>query len=193
MRTHTRTKVVIINGVPQSGKDTFANLVKEYCDENECANVLNLSSVDPIKEALVGFGWDGTKTDDVRSIISSIKRIWVSAQNGPTMFMMNNILNFHMQHIGDDNIVFCHIREPEEIKKLVNIVYGMDMVGIDVLTLLVIREGLDESAGVRTIDSDNPCTISDYPYDLAVYNNGHDLAKYREEASNFVDELLYFH
>lgn len=188
----TRTKVVIINGIPQSGKDTFVKFVKDYCDENEYANVLNLSSVDPIKDALMGFGWDGvTKSDHIRDVISNIKKIWISSQNGPTMFMMNNILSFHLQHIGDDNIVFCHIREPEEINKLVNIINGMDVVGIDVLTVLIDRGNYitsDNNKDVRY--SDNPDVIAYYPYDMKIRNSS-DLSNYNDKACNFVDDLFY--
>ena len=136
----TRTKVVIINGTPQSGKDTFVELATDYCNMDESANVLNLSSVDPIKNALIGFGWSGEKTHEIRDILMGIKKIWIVAQNGPTMFMMNNILQFHMLHVGEDNIIFCHIREPEEIDKLVNAISGMDTMGIEIMTLFIIRE-----------------------------------------------------
>jgi hypothetical protein len=120
----TRTKVIIINGVQESGKDSFVKLAESYCNMNESANVLNLSSVDPIKNTLESFGWDGEKTEEVRDIIAGIKKIWIGAQNGPTMFMMNNILAFHAANIEEDNIVFCHIREPEEIAKFIRATDG---------------------------------------------------------------------
>lgn len=183
---HTRTKVIIINGAPQSGKDTFANLAGEYCDLNEIANVFNLSSVEPIKDMLEAFGWDGEKTDDVRNIISNIKKIWISAQNGPTMFLMHNILQFHMAHTGEDNIIFCHVREPEEIDKIKNAIAGMDTMGIDIMTMFIIRNnGTNENA----CDSDNPKLISKYSYDKIIYNN-EDLAKYDEKICSFIEELF---
>lgn len=183
----TRTKVVIINGAPQSGKDTFAKLAIDYCNMDESANVLNLSSVDPIKDVLIGFGWDGEKSDNVRDIIANIKQMWISAQNGPTMFMMNNIIHFHTQHVEEDNIVFCHIREPEEIDKLKKIITGMEAVGIEIITLFLVRGDSVVNDGVR--DSDNPDLISKYPYDKIIYND-EDLAKLDEKVCSFIDELL---
>ena len=184
----TRTKVVIINGAPQSGKDTLVELATDYCNMEECANVLNLSSVDLIKDTLRGFGWDGNKTNDVRNIIAGIKKIWVFAQNGPTMYMMNNILQFHMSHVGEDNIVFCHIRESEEIDKLKNAISGMDTMGIDIMTLLVIRKNnyldVDELS-----DSDNPRNIARYEYDHIIYNDS-DLASYDYKVCEFIDKIL---
>lgn len=186
--TKTRTKVVVINGAPQSGKDTFVDLATKYCDMDESANVLNLSSVDIIKGALASFGWDGEKTDEVRNIISAIKKIWISAQNGPTMFLMNNILKFHEEYVGEDNIVFCHIREPEEIGKLEDIMRGMNVVGIDFMTLLIIRvkDAIDTD---NLSDSDNPTKIMEYPYDEVIYNDS-DLATYDDKVCKFIDKIL---
>ena len=181
-----RTKVIVINGAPQSGKDTFVHLASEYCEMNEYANVLNLSSVDPIKNTLARFGWDGEKTDEVRNIIASIKQIWISAQNGPTMFMMNNIIQFHIAHVGEDNIIFCHVREPDEIKKLVNAISGMDTMGIDIKTMYIIRKGNNPDS---TCSSDNPLLIRDYIYDIYIYNNG-DLAQYDAKVCEFIDKIL---
>ena len=56
MRFTTRTKVVIINGKPQSGKDTFCKYAQGYCDDDESANTLIISSVDPLKEMLTQLG-----------------------------------------------------------------------------------------------------------------------------------------
>ena len=184
----TRTKVIIVNGLPRCGKDTLVELATDYCNMNEYANVLNLSSVDPIKSSLAGFGWNGEKTDDIRDIIMKIKDIWISAQNGPTMYMMNNILQFHISHVGEDNFVFCHIREPEEIEKLVNAISGMDTMGISIMTLFIIR-GDTQNTEENTRFSDDPMIISKYPYDRVILNDG-DLAEYDAKVCEFIEELL---
>ena len=72
-----KTRVIIINGVAESGKDTFVEYVSQYCQMDDSANVLNLSSVGPIKDMLMGFGWDGDKIFKVRDCISLIKDIWI--------------------------------------------------------------------------------------------------------------------
>lgn len=185
----TRTKVVIINGTPGSGKDTLVELAIDYCNMEECANVLNLSSVNPIKDVLTGFGWDGTKTAEIRNILSSIKSIWISAQNGPTMYMMNNILQFHMSHVGEDNIVFCHIREPEEISKLEDAITGMSTMGIDIMTLFIIRKNNPLDTEMDICCSDDPQIISKYPYDEVIFNDG-DLAEYDAKVCEFIEKLL---
>lgn len=185
----TRTKVIVINGAPQSGKDTFVELAASYCKDDESANVLNLSSVDPIKDVLKGFGWDGMKSYEIRDVISLLKHIWIDAQNGPTMFLMNNILQFHMSHVGEDNIVFCHIREPKEIRKLVNVISGMEIMGIEIMTMYIRRDSVSSCITDDVRDSDNPRVISQYPYDRIIFND-EDLAKYDEKVCAFIDELL---
>lgn len=191
MRFTTRTKVVIINGKPQSGKDTFCGFARGYCDDDESANTLIISSVDPLKEMLAQLGWDGTKTDEIRDMLMCMKQLWVQNQDGPTMFLFNNILEFHKACTGEDNIVFVHIREPEEIKKLVNALTGFESMGIDVISLLVIRESGEDTpnqpAGTRR--SDDEALINSYEYDVTI-NNDDDLIKLQELAAEFVDKLL---
>lgn len=191
MRFTTRTKVVIINGKPQSGKDTFCKYAQGYCDDDESANTLIISSVDPLKEMLTQLGWDGTKTDKIRDMLMDMKQLWVQNQDGPTMFLFNNILEFHKAYTGEDNIVFVHIREPEEIKKLVNALTGFESMGIDVISLLVIRKGEEDTPNqpAETRRSDDEALINSYKYDVTI-NNDEDLIKLQELAAEFVDKLL---
>ena len=191
MRFTTRTKVVIINGKPQSGKDTFCKYAQGYCDDDESANTLIISSVDPLKEMLTQLGWDGTKTDKIRDMLMDMKQLWVQNQDGPTMFLFNNILEFHKTCTGEDNIVFVHIREPEEIKKLVNALTGFESMGIDVISLLVIRKGEEDTPNqpAETRRSDDEALINSYKYDVTI-NNDEDLIKLQELAAEFVDKLL---
>lgn len=191
MRFTTRTKVVIINGKPQSGKDTFCKYAQGYCDDDESANTLIISSVDPLKDMLTQLGWDGTKTDKIRDMLMDMKQLWVQNQDGPTMFLFNNILEFHKACTGEDNIVFVHIREPEEIKKLVNALTGFESMGIDVISLLVIRKGGEDTPNqpAETRRSDDEALINSYEYDVTI-NNGEDLIKLQELAAEFVDKLL---
>ena len=191
MRFTTRTKVVIINGKPQSGKDTFCKYAQGYCDDDESANTLIISSVDPLKEMLTQLGWDGTKTDKIRDMLMDMKQLWVQNQDGPTMFLFNNILEFHKACTGEDNIVFVHIREPEEIKKLVNALTGFESMGIDVISLLIIRESGEDTPNqpTETRRSDDETLINSYEYDVTI-NNDEDLIKLQELAAEFVDKLL---
>lgn len=191
MRIYTRTKVVIINGKPLSGKDTLCDIAIEYCNDDKSANAIKISSVDPLKQMLMQLGWDGTKDDVIRDVLMNMKQIWVGAQNGPTMFLFNNILEFHKMYNGEDNIVFVHIRESEEIEKLVNALTGFESMGIDVISLLVIRKGGEDAPNhaeaVRR--GDDEALINSYKYDKIMYNDG-TLLEWHDKTMKFVDELL---
>ena len=140
---------------------------------------------------LTQLGWDGTKTDKIRDMLMDMKQLWVQNQDGPTMFLFNNILEFHKACTGEDNIVFVHIREPEEIKKLVNALTGFESMGIDVISLLVIRESGEDTPNqpAETRRSDDEALINSYEYDVTI-NNDEDLIKLQELAAEFVDKLL---
>jgi len=69
--------VVIINGVGESGKDTFVNLCAEH------ATVFNLSTVDKVKDVATLFGWQGDKTPEDRKLLSDLKDAWTKYNNGP--------------------------------------------------------------------------------------------------------------
>ena len=105
--------------------------------------------------------------------------------------MMYNILEWHRQYAEEDNIVFCHIREPEEIDKLKNVLSGMSTIGIDVMTVFIIRGGniVNGCDADSMRDSDNPKLISQYPYDRIIYNDG-DIAEYDDKVREFINELL---
>lgn len=181
-----KTRVIIINGVPTAGKDTFVQMVADYCNIDESANVFNISSVEPIKDMLVGFGWNGDKSDSIRDIIASIKKLWIATQNGPTTFLFTNIYQYHMMHADEDNIIFCHVREPIEIDKLVNIFAGMEIMGIEARTILVDRTSAHSDTSISSDDIEN---ITNYKYDSYIYNNG-TLDHLKEMARNFCRYML---
>lgn len=187
----TRTKVVIINGLPQSGKDTFCEFACGYCNDDESANTMVISSVDPLKNILSQLGWDGKKTDKIRDMLAGLKELWTEYQNGPTMFLFNNIFEFHKTFTGEDNIAFVHIREPEEIKKLVDVLSGFQTLGIDVISLLVIRESGEDTQNqpADTRRADRADSINSYDYTHTIHNND-DLPHLQELAAEFVDKLL---
>ena len=59
--------IVIINGTGGSGKDTFIDFVKKH------AKVVNVSSVDFVKEVATLAGWQGEKSKEARKFLSDLK------------------------------------------------------------------------------------------------------------------------
>ena len=60
--------VIIINGKGGVGKDTFIQLCQNYSDD-----IVNISSVDFVKEVAHFCGWQGEKDVSARKFLSDIK------------------------------------------------------------------------------------------------------------------------
>ena len=63
-------EIVVINGSGGVGKDTFV----QFC--NEYTPIMNISSVDKVKEAAkVLAGWNGEKDEKSRKFLSDLKEL----------------------------------------------------------------------------------------------------------------------
>lgn len=62
-------KIIVINGLPKSGKDTFASFASKY------ATTTNFSSVDFVKEVAKFAGWNGVKDLKARLFLSKLKEL----------------------------------------------------------------------------------------------------------------------
>ena len=56
-------RIVIINGSGGCGKSTFIKLCRDICDQLKGKTVIELSTVDYVKEVAQYCGWDGSKTE----------------------------------------------------------------------------------------------------------------------------------
>ena len=113
---------IVINGAGGVGKDTLCELASKHF------KVKNISSITPIKEIAALCGWDGTKDNKARKFLSDLKQLCVDYNDYPTLWAKARYDEFLL---GDEEIMFVHIREPEEIKKFV------DATGGEAKTLLV--------------------------------------------------------
>ena len=103
-------QIVIINGTGGCGKDTFVSFVSKY------KRVYNFSSIDKVKEIAKLIGWDGGKTDKDRKFLSDLKKL-TTEYNDMAFNSIKDAINIFKN--SDDEIMFIHIREPEEIKRAV--------------------------------------------------------------------------
>lgn len=100
-------KYVIINGKPSSGKDTTVR----QCEILR-HNVSNMSTVDFVKNVAKTCGWDGKKDERGRRFLSDLKDAMTKYDDLPIKNILRGI------EMVDNQIVFIHCREPQEIKKL---------------------------------------------------------------------------
>lgn len=141
-------RIVIINGTGGSGKDTFVEYTSRYC------KVFNFSSVDKVKEIARMVGWNGGKTEKDRKFLSDLKKLTTEYNDMAFESIKGAVKKFKE---SDDEIMFIHIREPEEILRAVKT--------FDAKSLLVRRAGLDI---ITSNYSD--ASVENYNYDYIVEN-----------------------
>lgn len=168
--------LVVINGPPGAGKDTFVECCKEILGNN----CFNISTVDPIKEIAKICGWDGTKTAENRKFLSELKRVLTEWNNFPYRITMQRIMNYMVAGEGKDPskpiVIFVHCREPEEIDKF-KLMHSA-------VTLIVHRPFSDQVAQSNPSDAN----VFNYAYDYEVYNDG-TIDDLRLKAQAFLNEL----
>ena len=121
--------IVVINGTGGCGKNTFIKLISKY------KKVYNFSSIDKVKEIARIIGWDGTKDEKSRKFLSDLKNLTKEYNDMPYNCTKEAIEEFKN---SDCEIMFIHIREPEEIKRIVD-TFGAK-------TLFIKRENLNSFA-----------------------------------------------
>lgn len=157
--------IIIINGTGGSGKDTFVEFVSKY------TSVVNFSSVDKVKEVATVGGYDGGKTEKDRKFLSDLKALLEEYNDMPFRSMAEVVDKFRET---DEEILFLHIREPENIERAVN--------EFDAETLLVKRVGLEN---ITSNYSD--ANVDNYDYDYRVENDT--LEELEEQAILFIEKL----
>lgn len=157
--------IVVINGTGVCGKDTFIKLISKY------KRVYNFSSIDKVKEIARIIGWDGTKDEKSRKFLSDLKNLTKEYNDMPYNCTKEAIENFEN---SDCEIMFIHIREPEEIKRIVD-TFGAK-------TLFIKRENLNE---ITSNSSDG--RVSKYKYDYSILNTT--LEEYEKKACEFINWL----
>lgn len=171
-----KTKIVlVINGAGRSGKDTLCDITQGIYD-NFDFNVLNISSVDQVKECAKMLGWDGvSKTEVDRKFLSDLKDLSTQYCDAPLKYESKKVEDFY--RLSTSGILFIHIREPQEIKKLVNR-YP------EIKTVLVRNKNAPKIAGNHA-----DANVENYQYDYYIDNNG-TLDEYKETVLSFIDNLI---
>ena len=101
---------IVINGAGGVGKDTLCDLTAKSF------KVHNISTIDPIKKIAKLCGWRGEKDDKARKFLSDLKSVSVAYNDYPTEWAYKQYKKFLK---SENEVMFIHIREPEEIEKFV--------------------------------------------------------------------------
>lgn len=160
-------KVIVINGMPRSGKDTFVSFASKY------ATTTNFSSVDFVKDVARFAGWSGEKDPKSRLFLSKLKELLTEYDDIPYKKIAEEICWFKNQ--PEQELLFVHIREPEEIARIVR--------DFGAMTVLVKRAN-----NQQIVSNDSDKYTESYNYDF-VLNNDSDLDALDAKARGFVNYL----
>lgn len=158
-------QIVVINGTGGCGKDTFVDLCKKYI------SVYNFSSIDKVKEIAKIIGWTGKKTEKDRKFLADLKKLTTDYNDMAFNSIKEAIDIFNN---SSDELMFIHIREPEEIKRVVDLFKAK--------SLLIKR------IGQKLITSNNSdASVENYDYDYIIENTT--LKEYENKAKKFIEDL----
>ena len=158
--------IFIINGIGTSGKDTFVN----FCSLSRF--VKNYSTIDSIKKWAEFIGYNYTKSDKDRKFLSDLKFILKNYNDFPYKETIKVIKEFNDSYY---DILFIHIREIDEIKRIKEI-YP------EIKTILV----KNDKVPIPNNDSDKQ--VFDYEYDYIINNNS-TLEDLEKTAEKFIKSL----
>lgn len=171
-------KIVVINGVGGSGKDTFVftvdDLLKKIINPSLFANdsvsiVKNISTIDCVKHAAMRLGWKYSDKDDrSRKFLSEIKKLSCAYNDMPYQDCRQKI------YLGNYKICFVHCREPEEIQRFKD--------EFKATTLLITRHSVDIP------DNSSDRNVFNYEYDMYINNDG-SFADLKKEAIKFIKNM----
>ena len=153
--------IIIINGYGGSGKDTFVEFVSKY------NKVYNFSSVDKVKEIAKIIGWNGEKDEKSRKFLSDLKKLTTDYNDMSFNSIKEAVNNFNS---SDNEIMFIHIREPEEIKRAV--------LEFNAKTLLIKRDDIN-----KITSNYSDASVENYNYDYVINNTT--LEELEKQAKNF--------
>jgi len=142
-----KKQVIIINGAGGVGKDTLISSAAQVF------KVRNVSSVELVKQAALVGGWNGEKDARGRELLIALKNAFVIYDDLPMKYCLEQYKEFQS---SDEQIMFVHIREPQEIARF------KEKAGAK--TLLVVRR--DQKKWGQNIDDMCDC----YNYDI-IFNN----------------------
>jgi len=175
-------KIIIVNGTPQSGKDTFADYIKKICIENNYY-FDNISTVDYIKEiAKNNFSWNGIKDEKGRQLLSDLKNASINYNDGPFKYVRSLISKKIYDKLDQDNKFYfiIHCREIPEIKKI------KDYYQNNCITVFIDRPFIETE---NTCYCDKKENLQNYNYDYKIENTK-DLKSFYNEIEVFVRKYL---
>lgn len=144
--------ILVVNGKPRAGKDTFALILNEYY------SVYKYSIIDKIKTIAIDCGWRGGKTEKDRKFLADLKDLTDAYSDVSFNDILDKIADF-VDDIIEEDILIIDMRSPEDIDRLKELV--------DVITVYIDNENIED-----VLSNHADANVEQYDYDFVVSNNG---------------------
>lgn len=144
--------ILIVNGKPRAGKDTFASLLNQY------ASVYKYSIIDKVKAIAIDCGWTGGKTERDRKFLSDLKMLTTEYSDMSFNDILEKIGEFYDDKIKED-ILIIDMRESDDIERLMEL--------CDVTTVFIENDNVPD-----VISNEADANVYDFNYDYYISNNG---------------------
>jgi hypothetical protein len=174
--------IVIINGYPRSGKDTFVDMVKNFANDGD-QKVVSISSISFVWEWLKSLGAPmDNKSEKERKLAADVK----SALEDYDFLSTRQVMQTALELLLKEKVqtVFIHMREPRSImfaKQMVR-----DIKGLNLITLFVDRPSLRSRDFGNAADRE----VELMRYDHCITNDG-SLGQLDSKAVCFAREHLW--
>lgn len=171
--------VIILNGPPRAGKDTFIAMLQKHLLATGI-DTSAFSSIDPVRDMLTGAGIDTSKkTLADRKLLATIGNAVEEHRGWRYRWCMTMIFTFFSKR--SDGVFFLHVRERpliEKVRKRLTIEQGYRVARV-----------LLASPRAETVTSNAAdAGASTGQYDLLIHNDG-TLEDLEETAREFVNQL----
>ena len=178
--------IILLNGFPRSGKDTFAQYTAEYFKDTK-TKVGEYSSVTEIKKiAEQYFEWDGSKDIRGRKLLSDLKDLATDYKDLPFKWMRAEAFSFFARIVRGNGIMIFHVREPAEIKKLSDYFneYHSD---VKCLSLFIHRH--EAQLASAEFQNTGDAHVLEYTYNNIIINDS-TLEAFKEAVNEFCKKYL---
>lgn len=146
---------IIINGKGGVGKDTLCDFISKHYPTRK------ISSITPILTIAKAGGWNGSKEKKSRKLLSDLKHLFTNYNDLSFTYLKSQTEGFLLTR---HEILFIHMREPEEISKYLKYVIEKQLA---CKTLLIRRDDLEQ----KVYGNDADDMVNYYSYDAIYYNN----------------------
>lgn len=159
---------IIINGKGGVGKDTLCDFISNHFRTQK------ISSITPILTIAKAGGWNGEKDDKSRKLLSDLKHLFTQYNDLSFNYLKRQTGEFLLT---SEEILFIHMREPEEIGKYLK--YATEK-QLTCKTLLIKRDTMEH----KIYGNDADDMVDYYHYD-AIYKNNLPLAEAEKDFLTF--------